>query len=164
MRASICQVKNPVASCLCSIRMIPRRSCIISHFMSLAACRHVPVEAEVNSSGNPWRHVLELASPNDFVVAKLDIDDAATESALVQQLLDSPALSTRVDVFLYEQHWLKATRASQRACSSGSELCIAPGFHRNRHIRREQRGSTCTDVHRLFARLRSRGILAHAWY
>ena len=89
---------------------------------------------------------------------------AVQRRLLVQQLLDSPALSTRVDVFLYEQHWLKATRASQRACSSGSELCIAPGFHRNRHIRREQRGSTCTDVHRLFARLRSRGILAHAWY
>ena len=42
--------------------------------------------------------------PEDLVVVKLDIDNSPIEAALVEQLLNSPALLALVDDFYYEHH------------------------------------------------------------
>ena len=96
---------------------------------------NVPVSHNVNASNHPWRHLLDLARPHDFVVVKLDIDHAETEASLMHQFMEDPAIHSRVDMLLWEQHWFSATRASKPACSSAAELCIVPGFHRNRHTK-----------------------------
>ena len=48
---------------------------------------NVPVSADRASSDHPWAYVARLATPEDLVVVKLDIDDAPTEQALLEQLL-----------------------------------------------------------------------------
>ena len=53
-----------------------------------------------NSPSNPWRHLLELANPCDFVVAKIDVDSPTIEDGLIRQLMESEAIRSRVDVLL----------------------------------------------------------------
>ena len=124
---------------------------------------NVPISADRNSSSHPWRNLLELATPDDFVVVKLDVDQPAIEASLVQQLIDDPAIHARVDVLLYEQHWFQATTASAQACSNPAELCIAPNFHRQKHVGSYKR-TFLSATRETFARLRRLGVLAHYWY
>ena len=49
---------------------------------------NVPAAAEAGAKLNPWRILEGIATERDYVVVKLDIDHAATELALVHQLLD----------------------------------------------------------------------------
>lgn len=99
------------------------------------------VEASLESPLNPW-NILSDFEADDFVVVKLDIDNSELENALAQQLLENPALASRVDVFYYEHHvHMKELRAPWASFMSGS-LAHSMG---------------------LFARLRELGIAAHSW-
>jgi hypothetical protein len=76
------------------------------------------------------------------VVVKLDIDTPHIEMAMVQQLLNSPALLKLVDVFYFEHHvHLKELASSWRHGAEGSVLSSLE----------------------LFAALREKGVDAHFW-
>ena len=124
---------------------------------------NIPISDDQNSSSHPWRHLLELAHPNDFVVVKLDVDHPAIEANLISQLKRDPEILARVDVLLWEQHWFQATTASQPACSGAGELCLTPGFHRRKHVGVYPRTSFSKTVD-AFVLLRQLGVLAHYWY
>ena len=124
---------------------------------------NVPISSDPNSSSHPWRHVLETARPIDFVVVKLDVDQPSIEASLVQQLIDDPAIHSRVDVLLWEQHWYRATSASKMGCSLSSEMCIALGFHRRKHVGGYEE-SVLSRTFETFTTLRQLGVLAHYWY
>ena len=48
---------------------------------------NVPVDPTPGARHNPWRAVAALATPEDFVIVKLDIDHSPTEERLVDQLI-----------------------------------------------------------------------------
>jgi hypothetical protein len=124
---------------------------------------NVPISDNENQSSYPWRHLLELAAPRDFVVVKLDVDNPVIEASLIHQLMQERAISSRVDVLLWEPHWRSASKISRLACADPLQLCIVPGFHRNaRHP--SPLHTYLSETVKTFAELRKLGVLAHAWY
>jgi len=63
-----------------------------------------PVTGTVGDTDNPFTILKTVATKEDFVVVKLDIDFPAVEMPLVQQLLNDPELSSLVDEFSFEHH------------------------------------------------------------
>ena len=86
----------------------------------------------------------------------------------MRQILDDPAVASRIDVLFWEEHWAHATSASRNACSGSKELCIARGgFHYMGQGRLSPSGNfsvRLSDMYETFSKLRRLGILAHAWY
>ena len=124
---------------------------------------NIPISDNVSSPSHPWRHLLEIARPMDFVVVKLDVDQPAIEASLIQQLLEDPAIHSRIDVLLWEQHWSRATTSSKPACSGAAELCLAPGFHRKKRVGSYEH-TFLSKTFETFTALRRLGVLAHYWY
>lgn len=53
---------------------------------------------------NPLQHLLATASPEDYVLFKLDIDTNEVEEAIVRSLLASPEALALIDEFYWEHH------------------------------------------------------------
>jgi len=141
---------------------------------------NVGVSDDVHSEQWPWKYLLSHTEPSDFVVVKLDIDNAPVENNLVRQIFDDPAIRERIDVFFWEQHWARGTPAMRLGCEKDGErakavlapnqtwddrvfwqdpICIHPGgFHRG-FVK-----ATLTDLYRNFTAMRKMGILAHSWF
>ncbi|GFH10464.1 uncharacterized protein HaLaN_05780 [Haematococcus lacustris] len=66
---------------------------------------NIPAVADIKDPGNPLNIILRITKPHDFVALKLDIDHAPTEASFVQQILDNPELSSRVDELFWEPHF-----------------------------------------------------------
>ena len=122
---------------------------------------NVPAAAEAGAKLNPWRILEGIASERDYVVVKLDIDHAATELALVHQLLDDRnGVARLVDELFWEHH------------VAGSALCC-PKLWRWREptglgwarmsFNRSNADETLAGSYALLHQLRSRGIRAHSW-
>ena len=62
-----------------------------------------PLEATPRATRNPWRTLVAVTRPEDFVVIKIDFD-VAVEGELVEQILRDSALSALVDELYFEQH------------------------------------------------------------
>lgn len=107
---------------------------------------NVPVEPRPGSYANPLTHLAHLASPDDFVVFKLDIDSPLIERQLVEQLLADPAMLARVDEFYYEH------------AVTGSPMLRT--WLRGSHGKINE---TLSASYALFTRLRESGIRAHSW-
>ena len=67
---------------------------------------NLPANTTPGNKHNPWRTLRAVATPNDFVVVKVDIDNTPVEEALLEQLLADRALSSLVDEFYFEHHVL----------------------------------------------------------
>jgi hypothetical protein len=63
-----------------------------------------PVKGDVGDNDNPFTILKTIATPEDFVVVKLDIDFPPVETALVNQLLLDPSITSLVDEFSFEHH------------------------------------------------------------
>lgn len=106
---------------------------------------NVPVDATVGAKHNPWRTLRAVATPRDFVVVKIDIDNSTIEELLVQQLLSDATLSGLVDELYFEHHvrhtpmWGYGWR-----CNTVTNHTLAHSYD-------------------LFGRLRELGIRAHSW-
>ena len=122
---------------------------------------NVPAEAGAGTKLNPWRILASIARRDDYVVVKLDIDHAATELALVHQLLDpETGMGRLVDEIFWEHH------------VAGSALCC-PKLWRWREptglgwarmqFNRSNRDETLAGSYELLTRLRTLGIRAHSW-
>ena len=81
---------------------------------------------------------------------KIDIDYPAIEQALIEQILHSPELCTRIDELYYEDHVL-----------------LHPYMHGEGPWRRFNNGPlptrNLTQSYAQFVRLRELGIRAHSW-
>merc|ERR1712232_720012 len=65
---------------------------------------NIPASGVAGHPDNPWRYVLDLVQPGDYVLAKLDIDTPSVEMPLVRQLLNSTRPHGLVTEFVFEHH------------------------------------------------------------
>jgi hypothetical protein len=101
------------------------------------------IEKAPDGRWNPWRILRAMGfAPDDYVVAKLDIDEPEIEDAIIRQLLDDPRLLSLVDEMFFEHH------VNVRA--------MWPGWG-------QTNAQTMLDSYRLFAGLRSKGVRMHSW-
>lgn len=101
-----------------------------------------PVTSKEDDIDNPFTTLLEIATEEDFVVVKLDIDHSPTELPLVGQLMTDPKLASLVDEFTFEHHVnLKDMRRWWGDSIAGN----------------------LTDTYKIFRTMRERGIHAHSW-
>lgn len=107
---------------------------------------NLPISSEPSSPANPLAWLRALATADDYVVFKLDIDTPRIERQIVEQLLASPELAALVDDFFWE-HTVTGGPKLTRRWPSGTS---APE-------------ETLQQSYGLFTRLRRAGIRAHAW-
>ena len=65
---------------------------------------NIGINSDPASWDNPLNHIRQQVKPEDYVVFKLDIDNTPIETAIVQQLLESPDLHKLIDEFYWENH------------------------------------------------------------
>lgn len=106
---------------------------------------NVPASPLPDDWDNPLKHILSETTPQDFVVFKLDIDNWRVEEALVRQILDSPALLSRIDEMFWEHH---VNFQPMAGC------CWGKAVHRD--FKQE-------DSIAMFSALRRAGIRVHSW-
>lgn len=110
------------------------------HWFNVRAVPDVP------GPENPLEMLKSIATPDDFVVLKIDIDGPQeVEEAFIQQILREPALSSLIDDMYYEHHINVEPMTS--CCWAG------------------MKGSMWTLHHSYdrFIPLRSRGVRIHSW-
>ena len=125
---------------------VPDKIKPIYHFMNVPVDKHGSIS---KSSMSPLRFIEEVATPEDFVVFKLDIDHSATEMPLASQIANSAKFAEIIDEFFFEYHF-------------DCEIMMSKGGAENRKWsagNTEQR----TVVLEYFAKLRRKGIRAHIW-
>lgn len=106
---------------------------------------NVPVDATVGAKHNPWRTLRAVATPRDFVLVKIDIDNSTIEEPLIEQLLADRTLAGLVDELYFEHHVLHT-----------------PMWGYGWHLKTET-NQTLVHSYDLFGRLREMGIRAHSW-
>lgn len=106
---------------------------------------NVPVDATFGAKHNPWRTLRAVATPSDFVLVKIDIDNSAVEEALIAQLLEDRALASLVDELYFEHHVLRTPMWGY-----GWRFLTKTNH-------------TLADSYDLFGMLRELGIRAHSW-
>lgn len=105
---------------------------------------NVPVSADQDSPFNPWSLLAGMATPEDYVVVKLDIDTPAIENRLViEQLMVNRTLISLVDEMFYEHH------VNQKDM--------------NAHWLEQDSPLRMADTYRMFRQLRESGIRMHSW-
>ena len=106
---------------------------------------NVGVDADYNGRFNPWRWLHAVATENDHVVIKLDIDTPSIENALVAQLLRSTPTTDLVDEMFYEHHV--------------NVICM----ERFWSPKKENLTATLRNSYDDFASLRRAGVRMHSW-
>ena len=111
---------------------------------------NIPISAIVDDIDNPLSIVKRVASADDFVTFKLDIDTPSIEIPLALQLLADEAVTPLIDEFFFELHF---------RC----EVLQACGWGFN--IPEERDGLVLDRLHavQLFLDMRNAGIRAHFW-
>ena len=118
---------------------------------------NVPISANHQHSDSPIRIIKSIATANDFVSFKLDIDHPDTEMPIALSLLSDPSFTRLVDEFFFELHFqcevMTLWDTSKGGCGWGTRV------PQSSHGLRLDRSS----VLRFFAQLREKGIRAHIW-
>ena len=57
------------------------------HVKEVLAYNNVPADPTPGATENPLQQLIDLATPDDFVVMKIDIDNNPVEEAFIQQIL-----------------------------------------------------------------------------
>lgn len=111
---------------------------------------NAPVSAGLEDQVAPLRFIREIASPEDFVSFKLDIDTPSIEIPIAMEILRNPKIAALVDEFFFELHF---------RC----ELMMLCGWGDN--IPEEDHGLVLNRYHamKFFRVLREQGIRAHIW-
>lgn len=111
---------------------------------------NVPISSEEGHPDNPLRIMQQVATPQDFVSFKLDIDTPAVELPIAIQLLQDPKISNLIDEFFFELHFRCEVMTS---CGWGKRV---PAESHGFTLERPQ-------VLQFFLDLRRKGIRAHIW-
>ena len=105
---------------------------------------NIPATANRYDGDNPLTHLRALATPQDYVVLKIDVDVPPLELPLVLAISKSTELQALIDEFYWEHHVIKSPMA----------FIAWPWVDRS---------TTLADSFRLFSHLRHKGIRAHSW-
>lgn len=108
----------------------------------MASYHYINVGVSSEGKYNPWAMLRVVASPEDYVVIKLDVDSPRIENALVDQLLADPQLLSLVDEMTYEHHTMIPEMMPH--WKTASPLTLANTYH-------------------MFLQLRSAGVRMHSW-
>lgn len=109
-----------------------------------------PASSNRSEWSNPLNHILEVTTPEDFVVFKLDLDHAETEEALVETMLREPEVMRRVDHFFFEHHVNMEIMWERFWGVAGKNGTNTTDMYQNMSLR-------------LFGTLRKHGVAAHSW-
>lgn len=69
---------------------------------------NIPVDAGLDAPNSPLNYIRLIATPNDFVSFKLDVDKPNIEIPIAMEILhdqSDPPLSALVDEFFFELHF-----------------------------------------------------------
>ena len=66
---------------------------------------NIPISSEKNHPDNPLSIIKKIATVDDFVSFKLDIDTPSVEMPLAMDLLKDQSLSSLIDEFFFELHF-----------------------------------------------------------
>ncbi|CAF1444387.1 unnamed protein product, partial [Didymodactylos carnosus] len=65
---------------------------------------NVGCSADKTSKHNPWRILMAIAKPEDYIIVKLDIDTPSIELPLIHQILENSTISQLIDEMFFEHH------------------------------------------------------------
>jgi len=105
---------------------------------------NIPATSDINDVTHPVNILKQIAQPGDFVVFKLDIDNTAVETSILQALMDDATAFELLDEFIFEYH---VSFAPMLRYWGGSE----------------DRTKSLKDSYKLFYELRKRGVRSHSW-
>jgi len=111
---------------------------------------NTPISADEMQAQSPVRLLKSIATPDDFVAFKLDIDHPDTENPVAMSLLQDTGFSDLVDEFFFELHFRCEVMTS---CGWGKQV---PESLAGLKLER-------ADVLKYFKKLRELGIRAHIW-
>eukprot|EP01032_Pedospumella_encystans_P013491 gene13491-15528_t len=111
---------------------------------------NTPISAQTDDAQSVMRIIKQIASEEDFVSLKLDVDTPEVEIPIVQDLVADEALHRLVDEFFFELHF---------RC----EIMMYCGWRDKMPV--EHNGLKLDRPHalQLFTTLRQKGIRAHVW-
>lgn len=66
---------------------------------------NIPISSNITNKDSPLRIIKRMATPDDFVAFKLDIDSPLTEIPIALQLVSDPKLANLIDEFFFELHF-----------------------------------------------------------
>lgn len=129
---------------------------------------NVPANATVGAAHNPLRAIRALATEDDFVVLKLDIDNGAVENSLLYQICEDPELAALIDELYWESHmWRNPLQhRSYWLFSAGPETDqprLFSNISKSPYAARVKADNDITASYEIFHRLRELGIRAHSW-
>ena len=110
---------------------------------------NAPISSEPESKHSPLRVIKQLATKNDFIAFKLDVDTPTVEIPIALALLE-PEYSNLVDEFFFELHFRDEVMMK---CAWGDKI---PDEHMGLKLNR--RGAL-----ELFQKYRRAGIRSHFW-
>lgn len=105
---------------------------------------NIPANPSESSGDNPLHMILSETTPSDFVVLKIDIDNWKVEEKFVQQILDFPEISARIDEMYWEHH------VNFHPMNTYWGASVHDSFK-------------MVDSIKIFEKLRNLGIRAHSW-
>ena len=113
---------------------------------------NTPISQDAAHAYSPVRMIKSIASQNDFVGFKLDIDTPSVEMPIAMSLLMDDTFASLVDEFFFELHF---------RC----EVMTKCGWGKNPYKEDIQAGLVLDRPHVLkyFMELRHKGIRAHIW-
>jgi hypothetical protein len=114
------------------------------HLMSRYQFFNMPVNTNFSDPGHPFNVLKQLASPEDYIVMKIDIDTPEIESVLFNKIAEDDTLCDVIDELFYEPHVNFALMTPHWSGKWDRKLTMA-------------------DMYTLFAKLRNKGIRMHGW-
>lgn len=110
---------------------------------------NLPVAADEDALTNPLRVLRGIATADDFVVLKLDIDPRQDlEESLIGQILRDDATAALIDELYYEHHVHQSPM-------------VAKGWGQG--LMQVHSNQTLADSYAILTRLREKGIRTHSW-
>lgn len=136
---------------------------------------NVPVESDPGGKENPLRIMLDLCTPADFIVIKIDIDNAPLEHAFIDQIIQNPRLHGLIDELFFEHHverspmefrgWHETVRKGvDPTAHRFTDLQDPPAPPGAEYVRGDvTKDNDITASYAIFNILRELGIRAHSW-
>jgi len=109
---------------------------------------NTPTSADPADPMNPLTFIRRIAKPGDYIVMKLDIDNNAVETGIVDQIIKSHAHHPMIDEFIWENH----VKGSPTQWHGWKNLSYLVGPY-----------ATLNNSYHAFHTLRQLGIRAHSW-
>jgi hypothetical protein len=109
---------------------------------------NIPITSNITSKDNPLRIIKDIATKDDFVSFKLDIDAPAVEIPIALSILANPDIAELIDEFFFELHF---NCPMLKGCWGSVPESVA-GLKLDR-----------VNAMQLFQKIRHMGIRAHFW-